>query len=366
MDEHAPPGCTCSAPRRYVSFNMMHTIREIVRPAERRTQRGSAGTRARRLFTVLGLLCAGLAGAQQVSLSVSTTAGVFLGGVTEVVLDQGYKVSELDWPLLPVITSGATLDLRTQAGFRAVLAVQKGFPMYDGTMTYSDFLNGDGVKTHFSQANAFSEGMTVVDARVGWSFGLSTAGARTAELFPFLSFQYLQLKWSAHDGFLQYPIETQPPYTPWSASEPKVPVYGTGIIYEQDYYIPALGVSGTFPLSRSVSMTLAFTFSPYLWCNDIDDHVFRLIDFYTNMSGGFLLEPQASVTFQVTPTIGLTVDALYRHISQLSGSSYAVGQGAVGYTQSGLLPGTQTLPVTNGGGASLDAGTITVSLDLAL
>jgi len=320
----------------------------------------------RRLLAALGLLCAGLAGAQQVSLSVSTTAGVFIGGATEVVLSQGYKVSELDWPLLPVVTSGATLDLRTAIGFRGVLAVQKGFPMYDGTMTDSDFLNGDGVKTHFSQANGFSEGMTVMDVRLGWSFGLEMPQNRKAELFPFLSFQYLQLKWSAHDGYLQYPPETNAPFTPWTASEPKVPVYGTGIIYEQDYYIPAVGVSGTLPLSRTVSVSLAFTFSPYLWCNDIDDHVFRLIDFYTNMSGGFLLEPQATVTFQITPAVGLTVDALYRHISQLTGTSYAVGQGAVGYTQSGILPGTQTLPVTNGGGASLDAGTITVSLDLAL
>jgi outer membrane protease len=315
---------------------------------------------------VLAALSAGLAGAQQVSFSVSATAGVFVGGATEVVLDQGYKVSELDWPLLPVITSGLTLDLTTRVGFRAILALQKGFPGFDGSMTDSDYLNGDGVTTHFSQSDSYSEGMTILDARLGWSFRVATGGGREGEIFPFLSFQYLQLKWSAHDGYLQYPSEQSPPYTPWSASETKVPVYGTGIIYEQDYYIPAIGLTGTIPLSSSVKLTLSFTFSPYLWCNDIDDHVFRLIDFYTYMRGGFLLQPQASMSFRLAPRIGFTVDALYRHISQLTGDSYAVGQGAVGYTQSGLLPGTQTLPVTNGGGVSLDAGTLTFTLDLTL
>ena len=349
---------------------------ENVRPAERRTrrrrQRRSAARplvpRSHLLIAVLGFLSAALAGAQPVSLTVRTTAGVFIGGATEVVLYQGYKVSELDWPLLPVFTIGATLDVATQVGFHAILEVQRGLPGYDGTMTDSDFLNGDGVKTHFSQSDGHSEGITVVDARLGWSFDIDTGGSRPAQLFPYLEFQYLQLKWSAQNGYLQYPPETSPPYTPWSASEPKIPIYGTGIMYEQDYYIPAVGVMGTIPFSSSLSATLSFSFSPYLWCNDIDDHVFRLIDFYTNMRGGLLLEPRASVTFRPTQRIGITLDVLYRHIAQLTGDSWAVQQGTAGspnpYT--GVLPGTQSAPVSNGGGASLDAGTITLSLDLAL
>ena len=62
---------------------------------------------------------------------------------------------------------------------------------------------------------------------------------------------------------------------------------------------------GTIPFSRALSAALSFSFSPYLWCNDVDDHVFRLITFYTTMRGGVLLEPRASMTFSPTPRIGV-------------------------------------------------------------
>ena len=146
--------------------------------------RGRSVSASRRLLVVAGFLSAALAGAQQVSLSVSTTAGVFIGGATEVVLSQGYKVSELDWPLLPVFTMGANLDVATKAGFRAALEVQRGLPGYDGIMTDSDFLNGDGVKTHFSQSNGYSEGITALDARLGWSFDIDTGGSRPGADLP--------------------------------------------------------------------------------------------------------------------------------------------------------------------------------------
>ncbi len=349
---------------------MMQVNGENVPASERPLHRSRPAARAPRrlLIAALAVLCAAAAGAQPVSLTVSTTSSVFLGGVTEVVLDQGYKVSELDWPLLPVITIGTTLDLTTEAGFRAVLVVQKGFPMYDGTMTDSDFLNGDGVKTHFSQSNSFSEGITVLDVRLGWSFGLGAEGERRSSLFPFLSFQYLQLKWSARDGYLQYPPETSAPFTPWSPSEPQVPIYGIGITYEQDYYIPAVGLEASFPLASTLRLTASFAISPYLWLNDIDDHIFRLLLFYTNMKAGFFLEPRVALAWQVTPKVGLSLDALYRHISQVVGDSYAVAQGASGFTSSpsGLMPGQQTLPVTNGGGATLDAVSIVLSVNLSL
>jgi outer membrane protease len=245
--------------------------------------------------------------------------------------------------------------------------VQGGLPGYDGIMTDSDFLNGEGTKTHFSQSDGYSEGLIILDARLGWNFDVGAEETFTAKLFPYIEFQYLHFKWSARDGYLQYPPETAPPYTPWSASEPKVPVYGTGIIYQQDYYIPAVGFMGTIPLSKSVSVTASLSFSPYLWCNDVDNHVLRLIDFYTNMQGGFMLEPRASLTVKLTPRIGFTVDALYRYIAQLTGDIYTIQQGVAGIPDpsTGILPGTQSA-TTSKGGASLEAGSITLSLDVAL
>jgi Omptin family len=129
-----------------------------------------------------------------------------------------------------------------------------------------------------------------------------------------------------------------------------------------------VGLMGTVRISKSVSAKASLSFSPYLWCNDMDDHVFRLIYFYSNMRGGIMLEPRASITFRLTPRIGLTLDALYRHISQLTGDSFEVQQGLSGQPDpvTHQLPGAQFNYATNGGGVSLDAGSVTLSVDLAL
>lgn len=305
--------------------------------------------------------------ADALPISISTTSGTMLGEVKEFVYDNGYTVSELDWPLLPAFYVGAKIDIGAKSGFLSSVELQLGIPSNAGSMTDSDFLNGDGVKTDFSQSDGDLQSSILLTAQAGWGLPFDIPGGGTATFEPYLSFEFLQIQWTAQNGYLQYPPETSPPYTPWSPSTPQTPIYGTAIIYTQDYLIPAMGIKGSFPLTGSLKMTASFAFSPFLWCFDKDSHLFRQLDFYDTMSGGLFIEPRLSATYALSSKLAVTLDVLYRHMEQLVGNSYAVGTGASGYTPvSELAPGEQTATTSNGGGVSFDAVNITLSFDVGL
>ncbi len=296
-------------------------------------------------------------------VSVSATSGVMLGGAKEFVLINGYTLSELDWPLLPAFYAGLVADFGSSAGFQASVELQLGIPGYAGTMTDSDFENFDGVKTRLSVSDGDMESAVLASARVGWGFPV---GGTSLSFEPFLAFEYIRLAWTAQNGYLQYPPETSAPFTPWSPSTPKTPVYGTGIIYTQNYLIPAAGIKGTFSLSDSLSMSASFVFSPYLWCFDKDSHLLRQLDFYTYMYGGLLLEPQLSATYRISSGTAVSLAVVYRHIT-ITGDEYVEGTGASGYSPPPSSPlGVQLSESPYYGGASLDVVSITVSLSLQL
>ena len=299
---------------------------------------------------------------QGFTLTTSTSTGVILGMAKELVYDTGYIVSELDWPLLPAVYLGATVNLTTKIGFLASIELQTAIPGRSGTMTDSDFLNYNGVKTHYSQSDSYVERVIIVNAQAGWAIPLRPGGPISL-LEPFLGFEYMQFKWSAWDGYYQYPPQAPPgPYTPWSASASKTPLYGKGIIYTQNYYIPMAGIKGTARLLDNLTMSFSLAFSPYVWCSDLDEHIFRSLDFYDNLRGGWMLEPWLSVTYRITQQATLTLDARYRHIGNLLGDTFIVA--TTGST--GPPPGSQSPLYTDSAGASFDAVNVSLTLSYTL
>jgi outer membrane protease len=294
---------------------------------------------------------------QGFTLTTSTSTGVILGVAKEFLYSGAYMVSELDWPLLPAVYLGAAVNLTTKVGFLASLELLAALPTPSGTMTDSDFLNGDGVKTHYSQSDGNIAGAIVLNAQLGWAIPLRAGGA-VSLLAPFLAFEYMQFKWTARDGYYQYPPTPLPsqPYDPWSPSTTKTPIYGTGIIYTQNYYIPMAGIKGTARLLDNLTMSLSLAFSPYVWCSDVDEHIFTSTDYYGDMRGGWMLEPWLFVTYRITPQATLTLDARYRHIGGLLGEIYKVATGT-----SGLKSPLNA----NAAGASFDAVNVSLALSLS-
>jgi outer membrane protease len=176
----------------------------------------------------------------------------------------------------------------------------------------------------------------------------------------------MQYKWTARDGYLQYPSPTppDPPYTPWSPAQTKVPISGTGIIYEQVYLIPAVGLSARARLGECFDAGLSFVFSPFVFCNDLDNHVQRAppwdTDFYEYMRWGLLLEPALTLEFRMSRRARLSFDVSYRRISGLIGDSYTVNAGP------GLPPGQIAATYPDSGGAAFDALDASLALSLSL
>ena len=144
-------------------------------------------------------------------------------------------------------------------------------------------------------------------------------------------------------------------------------MYGTGIIYTQNYVIPTAGMKLSFPVLPALTVAASFTFSPYLWCFDKDSHLLRQLDFYSTMHSGLLLEPRLTATYKISNRTAVSLDVLYRDISSLIGDTYEVGTGALGYSAIGQLsPGAQSITYTNAAGASFDVVDISVTLELGL
>lgn len=141
----------------------------------------------------------------QVSISTTASSGFLYGSGFEYVYNQqvstNYKNSELDWPFQFLFYSGETLALDTSFGVFARLDVKEAVPGNVGTMTDSDFLNGDGARTHYSQSDSYAERALLFDGTVGYELPLR--GAFGVGLYA--AFSYMDFKWSARDGYYQYP-----------------------------------------------------------------------------------------------------------------------------------------------------------------
>jgi len=299
----------------------------------------------------------------QVNLEASTTTGVLIGTSRELVIDGSYIVSQLDWAMKPLVFTGSELRASTPSGFLACIEVRSGVPGDTGRITDKDFLNYNGDVTHYSEHDCFTEGALLLDARLGWNFPL---GDRIA-VEPFAGFSVMRFKWTARDGYLQYPPQPYPgPYTPWNPqTTPKVKVYGTGIVYQQTWYIPLAGVEAGIKLGDQFRAALALGFSPYLWMNDLDNHELRLVDFQGTLSGGLLLDPSLALSWRLSERSRLSLDVGYRIIWGLEGDTLAIGAGVVGDTGPELDPG-EWERYKGSAGTSFDALSVSLSLVLSL
>ena len=330
------------------------------------------------LFTLLPFFATGQNVQKTFSLSTSASAGVLFGQAFEEVYNQylstDYKNSELVWPMMPLYYSGAGLALTVRNGIFATLDVKQGFSGKTGLMTDSDFLNGDGVRTHFSQSDGYTERALLLDLRLGYNLP-----SQSALSFGFFGgFSYMDFKWSARDGYYQYPTSGSDYYwdsngtfhpgtdTPWSAGQTKTPLYGTGILYEQAYLIGSLGFRAAYRVLDSLSLGASFSIAPLAYCYTEDNHEFRLVDFYSRLSGGFMIEPGLSVDYSIKPGASLKLFVNYRQLSNLKGDITQVDQGTTSTSSGGNFYAGPVSSSTSPGGSGASIWMLDASLAFRL
>jgi outer membrane protease len=312
------------------------------------------------LLSITASLGAEPAPAQEVSLTVAAGAGIMYGTAKEFAREGTFAISELDWAMQPLFFVENSLELRALGGLHASLKVRSGLPMQSGIISDSDWLNyaynGDTNKTNFSQSNCFTERAILVDVSIGWEFQLGSGFS----FEPFTSFGYMSWEWTARDGYLQYPAgwfsstPPSPPYPDWSPSQPQIPIYGTGIIYSQTYWIPAIGFRLGYRPAEKWRLAFSLAISPYVYCIDKDVHIFTGAEYTDTMGGGWMIEPELSTELHISERAVLSAGASYRHIAGLVGDDSQTFTGADYSGAPAPTPGTQHV-FSNGGGASYDA-----------
>ena len=256
------------------------------------------------------------------SIEMGTAAGILSGVSKELVYtDSGSDtlLSELDWAVKPLAYWGIRFDISpndsNRSGAFAKFTLKSGIAGNTGSITDTDWLNYDGVKTHFSEHDCYTEQALLADAQAGWTFPIGP----NLSLRPYIGFSYMHFRWTARDGYYQYAAYSGDDYDTWSSALPKVAVHGTGMSYEQKWLSPLFGLDVSWKASDRWNFTAAIAYSPWIGCADQDDHYLTGYRYNDTTSGSFSIEPKLEAAFRLSDPITLLATSSFRFIHKLRG-----------------------------------------------
>jgi outer membrane protease len=211
--------------------------------------------------------------------------GGIKGGMTKEYVYEGEKnISRLDWmdnsvPVLSFSGKAEFPNMRETASpkpfMQATLAV--AVPVKSGAMEDYDFLlpDNDAPSLYSKHDTYLDKDFTGVFEMGGifrfWNW----------EVVPSVGMSYANRKWTAQDGYLQYPVSG-----PWTGDEPKQKVSGAVISYEQVFLHPFFSLSAGYTVKNRIAFTLTGSISPFLAGETIDTHFLRSTRFYDTLDGG--------------------------------------------------------------------------------
>ncbi len=257
------------------------------------------------------------------SLSLSNFGGFENGYIGEYVFAiQGdnslYELSRLTWDIDSVYTMGASVGFQTPKKgwglFQFDAELQVFFPQKSGFLQDYDFLNGDGILTHYSKHKNQIDGVSISCMSIyraldwlGLSFGVKTG---------ILSF-------IGSNGYSQYPSESSAPYTPWHDNITPYFFSGKVITYQITSFNFYLGINLHFLVGNRVSISAQSLISPYSYFLCVDNHILTSVVYIDSVSSIFsTYENKIYGGFIITPNteIGITLQHLKTINSK--GSSY--------------------------------------------
>jgi outer membrane protease len=216
-------------------------------------------------------------------------------GVTEIsdekVFTQGRDGGYVSHPYSRTIS-------KRKIGFFINLDLKAGIPARSGSMRDRDWYGYAGdTFPDYNHPSKWSDSKqnNYIDA----AFMLDLSGGPSFPLFshiyvrPYLFFSYMRITWNARDG-----SESEKDAAGnWSSET----FSGSVVTYSQQWFIPGIGVSLHWPINRRFLTAAYFTVSPFLFCNDQDDHHSNYQEFNAYMRGGIMLEPKLQASFFITP-----------------------------------------------------------------
>ncbi|MDR0539630.1 MAG: omptin family outer membrane protease [Spirochaetaceae bacterium] len=273
-----------------------------------------------------------------------TALGIKSAQTQECVYEGAKQISRLDWidNAVPFAAFSAALSaFNITARFGLSLSI----PVKSGIMEDRDFLiAGSNAVSHYSRHNMCLDKDFTCYAELGYVFKINTF-----YIFPAAGFCYENRKWSASDGFLQYPIGGGM----WTGSEPKENIYGTVINYEQSLWYPALSLCAGYIYNQRFDFALYGSFYPYISAESMDNHFVRSppVRFYDTITGGLGGKAGVYAAFY-----------LVKEIAFAAALEYETFTSAKGKTSSGTIGiGNGALAVDEGYSAKIERGAFSAS-----
>lgn len=281
-------------------------------------------------LALIGLLVAGVAGAQSAYPQFGATAGAgfTVGTADEIVYADSStqtKLSELLWPipLSPTVWTAVTAQWAPQ--FLTSLRFQTVVPLGTGDMTDNDWntpgnndlydSDGDLLSTIHSDSTAY--------LTADWDFRLEATVPFRAPGVQWrlgVGLDYHHLAWEAWNT-------TQTETLASNGATSTVSLTGLSIIFRQDWVLFYLGAGVSVPWFGA-DWGLDLRVSPFPWDTQADSHILRQLMFNESVTGGFMVEPELTVTWPVAPAISVTANVQYQGTFFLRGDEVVSVDGA--------------------------------------
>lgn len=285
----------------------------------------------------------------QVLFALEGVGGIFSNRAQEHVLENNEGVSRLVWqdPLVPAFSLKGKVEYY---GFFFVSGIRSAIPVQSGNIEDYDFLlPGSDLSSQYSQHKAYLDKHFDISAEAGYTI----RPPYYASLSLFGGFLYRNYKWSAVDGFLQYPDAGA-----WTGNEPRQNITGPVISYEQAVFIPFIGVEIIESFFVRWGLSFKALYYPYIFAETIDTHFLRDLKFYDTLKGGrggsFAVSILFSPDKEKKTTLFLTGG--YELIRELSGT---VASGPIGVVDN-------SLQIDEGYGSAMDSDTWQVMFGISL
>jgi outer membrane protease len=291
-----------------------------------------------------------------IDVAFELNGGIQNGLTQEYVYEGEQCISRLDWAdaIVPALSIAGSVEL-----FNVLLQARldTALPVNSGVMEDYDFLT-----TGSSDPSLYSKHDAYLDKDITCTlFAAYALRVGNFELTPGVGYSYSNRKWSAQDGYLQYPVAGA-----WTGDEPKQAVVGTVISYEQAVWFPFISLSVGYTLNR-FGFSFTGSVSPVLKGETIDTHFMRSVRFYDTLASEIFADGIAwhiSLTLFYYPAnqsrLAFFLRGNYEAIAGLTGST---SSGATGI-DSGNIASDGTLVIDNGYRSKMERHTIGVGVGI--
>ncbi|HTO16465.1 MAG TPA: omptin family outer membrane protease [Edaphocola sp.] len=250
--------------------------------------------------------------------SIITFFGIKNGSVNELVYENENQISKLVWDQSMSPQFGIDINFKIWRFFIKTQQINS-IPIKSGYLEDFDYLTSNANEiSHYSKHDSYLDKDFSANAQISFKIKVNK---KYYDIYPLIGVTYQNRKWSAQDGFLQYPLIEG---NPWTGNEPKQSLTGTVISYEQSLWYPYFGLENIVHINSSLFLGILAFYYPYVSIDSLDSHFLRSKQFYDIMRDGSGVKIEGWLVimpFKTQKSVGIKIAANYENFSSYGNSS---------------------------------------------